>query len=144
MAKESRIKFNPVTGEMEVAGTEKFVKAYFSKLQQLMSGEGEKAPVKGAERKAAAPKTRVAEKAPKASVKEVARPQAMKSTRPKVKKTSIIDKVVQLILDSDAGLSTKDLKEKAKLNNSQISAAIYRALKLGKIQRAKRGLYVKM
>lgn len=41
MANESRIKFNPVTKEFEIAGTERFVKAYFKKLQQLMSGEGE-------------------------------------------------------------------------------------------------------
>jgi len=139
MTKESRIKFNPVTGEVEVAGTESFVKTYFNKLQQLMSGDGGKAPERDAERKSAPKKV-----APKASVKGVVRPKAKKSTKSKAKKTSVIAKVVQLIQDSEVGLSTKDLKEKMKLNNRQVSAAIYRALKLRKIQRAKRGLYTAM
>jgi len=140
MAKESRIKFNPVTGEVEVEGTETFVKNYFDKLQQLLSGDGGKISTGRGRKKSASTKL-VAKKMPKTSAKEVAKPRAKKAT--KTKKTSAIDKVVQLIQDSDAGLSMKNLKEKTKLNSRQVSAAIYRALKLGKIQRAMRGLYMK-
>lgn len=34
----SRIKFNPVTKEIEVEGSEQFVKTYFGKLQAMLSG----------------------------------------------------------------------------------------------------------
>ena len=42
MASNSRIRFNPVTKEIEVEGTEKFVKTYFDKLQAMISGAAEK------------------------------------------------------------------------------------------------------
>ena len=42
MANNSRIRFNPVTKEIEVEGTEQFVKTYFAKLQAMLSGASEK------------------------------------------------------------------------------------------------------
>ncbi len=37
MRENSRIRFNPVTKEIEVEGSEKFVRTYFQKLQQMLS-----------------------------------------------------------------------------------------------------------
>ena len=42
MGNNSRIRFNPVTKEIEVEGTEQFVKTYFAKLQAMLSGASEK------------------------------------------------------------------------------------------------------
>jgi len=42
MKEKSRIRFNPVTKEIEVKGSELFVKKYFNKLQAIMSGSPEK------------------------------------------------------------------------------------------------------
>ena len=42
MNKQSRIRFNPVTKEIEIEGSEAFVKTYFNKLQAMMSGLTEK------------------------------------------------------------------------------------------------------
>ena len=42
MKETSRIRFNPGTGEVEVEGSEKFVKTYFNKLQKLLSGSSRK------------------------------------------------------------------------------------------------------
>jgi predicted methyltransferase len=124
-----------VTGEVEVEGTEKFVQIYFSKLQQLMSGDAERTRKRRGRRKAA-PKRTVAKKTRKAAAK--------KAGEPKAGKESAIANVVNVIQRSTEGLSTKELKEKTKLNSRQVWAAIYRALKLGKIQKAKRGLYMKV
>jgi len=49
MGGQSRIKFNPVTKEIEIEGSEKFVKTYFDKIQAMLSGTREavaSAPVK--------------------------------------------------------------------------------------------------
>jgi hypothetical protein len=42
MKENSRIRFNPVTKEIEVEGSEKFVKTYFGKLQAMVFGPAEK------------------------------------------------------------------------------------------------------
>jgi hypothetical protein len=146
MAKESRIKFNPLTKEIEVEGTEKFVRIYFSKLQQMMSGDGEEAP-KGARGRKTAQKKTVAKKETKAPAKKKAKvqrkPKAKKEAKAIAKKVSGISKIVDLIQKSEAGISTKELQKKTGLKSRQIWTSIYRALKAGKIQKAKRGLYVK-
>ena len=41
MATQSRIKFNPVTKEIEIEGSENFVKTYFDKVQTMLSGAKE-------------------------------------------------------------------------------------------------------
>ena len=141
MARESRIQFNPTTGELEIEGTEKFVKTYFSKLQQLMFGEAGAAPEKGEGRKK--PRKAVARKSPRTTPKKASKPKIKKAGRTRVRKPSVVDMIVKLIQESDGGLSTKDLKEKTGLQSRQIWTSIYRALKLGTIQKARRGLYVK-
>jgi len=49
MGEQSRIKFNPVTKEIEIEGSEKFVGIYFDKIQAMLAGTQEvvaAAPVK--------------------------------------------------------------------------------------------------
>lgn len=48
MEERSRIKFNPATREIEVEGSESFVKAYFAKIQKLLAEEEETKSVKAA------------------------------------------------------------------------------------------------
>jgi hypothetical protein len=48
MEERSRIKFNPATKEIEVEGSETFVKTYFSKIQKLLAAEEESKPVRAA------------------------------------------------------------------------------------------------
>ena len=122
MKNNSRIRFNPGTKEIEVEGSEKFVKAYFNKLQSMITGTTEK--------KVKAVKTGPVKKVSKATKKE-----------PGVKRVTNIDTVVGLIQASTEGISTAELKEKTGLAESQIWNIVNRAKKEGKIQKMKRGLY---
>lgn len=122
MKDNSRIRFNPVTKEIEIEGSEKFVKAYFDKLQAIIFGPAEK-QVKAAK---AAP----AKKARKATKKE-----------PGEKRVTNIDTIVGLIQASTEGISTAELKEKTGLAERQIWGIVNLAKKEGKIRKMKRGLY---
>jgi hypothetical protein len=133
MKQNSRIRFNPITKEIEIEGSESFVKTYFSKLQAMLSGSPEK--------------TVVAKEKPKA---EKAAPLMKNENKPKVAKTqrakkigkmTNIDKVVSLIQASREGISTSELKEKTGLAESQIWNIVSRAAKEGKIRKVKMGLY---
>ena len=126
MAENSRIRFNPVTKDIEVEGSESFVKTYFDKLQALMLGASE-AVVK----KPKVEKVRPAKKAKKMVKKEQGE-----------KRVTNIDKVVGLIQGSAEGISTAELKEKTGLAELQIWSIVNRAAKLGKIKKLKKGLYV--
>ena len=122
MKNNSRIRFNPGTKEIEIEGTEKFVKAYFGKIQAMISGLAEK---KVTAAKAAPPK-----KSRKTTKKESGE-----------KKITNIDKVVGLIQASTEGISTAELKEKTSLAECQIWSIVNRAKRDGKIKKMKRGLY---
>ncbi|MCE5262573.1 MAG: hypothetical protein LLG97_03445 [Deltaproteobacteria bacterium] len=119
MAENYRIKFNPATKEIEVEGSETFVKAYFAKLQAMMSGIPEEKTA-GKE----APKTAPTKK------------------EPGEKRVTNIDKVVELVQGSTEGISTIDLQEKTGLVERQIWGIVTRAAKLGKIKKVKRGVYI--
>jgi len=135
MKNNSRIRFNPVTKEIEVAGTEKFVKTYFKKLQAMMSGPAEK--------------TVAVKKAPKAAKVALEKKAEKKAKRvkktgkkaPTEKKVTNIDAVVSLIQGAPEGISTSELKTKTGLNEPQIWSIVNRAAKAGKIQKVKRGVY---
>ena len=152
MKNNSRIRFNPVTKEIEVEGSELFVKTYFGKLQAMISGPSEKTvtikrqprSVKAAPEKKAAKKPTLV-KAPRVS-KAKKTPKAVKPTIAKrVKKTgkkiTNIDAVVGLIHGAPEGISTAELKTKTGLAESQIWNIVNRATKLGKIRKVKRGVY---
>jgi len=136
----SRIRFNPVIKEIEVEGSERFVKAYFKKLQAMISGvpkvivEEPKSvkvrPVKKAKKEPKAAKPSPQKKAKKTAKKE-----------PGVKRVTNIDMIVGLIQGSAEGISTAELKEKTGLAESQIWNIVNSASKLGKIKKMKRGIY---
>ena len=119
MKNNSRIRFSPVTKEIEIEGTEEFVKRYFGKIQAMLFGSVEK------------------------TVKAVPEKKARKTTKkePGEKRVTKMDTVVGLIQASTEGMSTAELKEKTGLAESQIWNIVNRAKKEGKIKKAKRGLY---
>jgi hypothetical protein len=133
MKENFRIRFNPVTKEIEVEGSEAFVKTYFGKLQAMISGTPE-AATEGPKSAKTAPAD-----AGKASPPEKTRRAAKGG--PGEKRVTHIDMIVGLIQDSAEGISTADLKEKTGLVESQIWSIVNRAAKLGKIKKMKRGVY---
>jgi Mor family transcriptional regulator len=140
MKNNSRIRLNPVTKEIEIEGSEGFVKSYFNKLQAMISGTAEiktkelkpvkAAPVKAEKKQPKAVKARLQKKAMKAATK-----------KPGEKRVTNMASIVSLIQASTEGLSTADLKEKTGLSEHQIWSIVNRAKKEGKIKKAKRGLY---
>jgi hypothetical protein len=121
MKNHSRIRFSPVTKEIEIEGTEDFVKTYFVKIQAMVfRSAGKKVAAKATPEK----------KARKTTKKE-----------PGKKRVTNIDKVLGLIQASTEGISTAELKEKTGLAEHQIWSIVDRAKKEGKIRKAKRGLY---
>jgi len=118
MKENSRIRFNPVTKEIEIEGSESFVKIYFDKLQGMISG------------------------APEETVKESKAVKVSPAKKvPGVKRVTNIDMIVGLIQGSAEGISTAELKEKTGLIESQIWSIVNRAAKAGKIRKVKRGVY---
>ena len=128
MKNNSRIRFNPVTKEIEVEGTEQFVKTYFGKLQAMISGVAEKKAAIKKEPKAA--KVRPQKKTKKAAKK-----------KPGGKRVTNIDSVLGLIQGSADGISTTELKKQTGLSERQIWSIVDRAAKVGKIRKIKRGSY---
>lgn len=122
MKENFRIRFNPITKEIEIEGSEKFVEAYFAKLQPYIFG-----PV---EKKVKAAKAAPEKKTIRATKKE-----------PGEKRVTHIDAVVGLIQSSPEGVSTAELKEKTGLAERQIWSIVNRAKNDGKIRKMKRGLY---
>jgi len=143
MKNNSRIRFNPVTKEIEIEGTEKFVKTYFNKLQAMIHGPAEKTAAVKQESKAA--KTASAKKAEKkvkaAKASPVKKVSKAAKKKPGEKRVTNIDTVVGLIQGSKEGISTAELKEKTGLAERQIWSIVNRAKKEGKIRKMKRGLY---
>jgi hypothetical protein len=127
MRENSRISFNPVTKEIEVEGSEKFVKTYFQKLQQMLSSvPGDKG------KKQLQKKVRAVNKAKRGKAAP-GRKRAGKETQ--------ADMVVSLVSASGGGITTSALKDKTGLSERQIWSIVYRAQKQGKIKKTKRGMY---
>jgi hypothetical protein len=138
MKESSRIRFNPGTGEIEIGGSETFVKVYFTKLQRLLvNPAGEPA----AEPKAAIMRKKV--KAASGKVKARSREKLGKAAnkKPAPKRVTHFDTIVELIQSNAQGISTAALKEQTGLAESQIWNIVNRATKDGKIRKLKRGLY---
>jgi DNA invertase Pin-like site-specific DNA recombinase len=140
MKVSSRIRFNPGTGEVEVEGSEKFVKTYFNKLQKLLSGSSQEMAREPIVRKVLpAKKAKQISNARKAVPRKKVR-QAGKNGTGGKKRTNI-DAVVTLIQGSAEGISTTELKQKTGLTDVQIWNVVNRTAKEGKIRKVKRGLY---
>ena len=139
------LRFNPDTREIELEGSEEFVKTYFDKLQQMLPqspSEVEKEP------ETAAPLPMKKVRVKKQATIETPIPQKVlkvaskKATVKKPKKVSQIDQVVGLIQESETGITTTDLQDKAGMTKKQIHAITSRAVGLGRIKTTKRGVYV--
>ena len=165
MGGQSRIKFNPVTKEIEIEGSEKFVKTYFDKIQTMLSGTQEavaSAPVKPTKAIKEKPvkeipvkKGRQSKKTPVVTepvVEQLAKKirqskkaqKVAKEEAPEVKgrRGNLSKTVLAIILDSPEGITTAELKEKSGLKENQIRAIVNSGKKAGKIRIAKRGMYV--
>lgn len=123
MVEKSRIKFNPATREIEIEGTEAFVKKYFDAIQKLLTATSQPP----------------AEKTVKAAAEKKGRKEP---TGKKEAKPSNTETVLNLIKESKSGITTPELIKKTGLADKQIWPIIYKAEKLGKIKKAGRGLYV--
>ncbi len=134
MNEKSRIRFNPATREVEIEGTEAFVKTFFSKVEALMSMS---APMAKKAAKPARAKVAPAKKRKKG-------PQVKASSSKKVgttkAKETLFDTIVGLIQDS-RGITTGELQDKTGMTKKQIWSITYRAEKIGKIKRSKKGIY---
>ena len=132
MAEQSRIKFNPVTKEIEIEGSEKFVKTYFNKIQAMFSGIKETVTKASAKEKP----LKKARQLKKATVVKAKKPE--KQSR----KGSNVSTVLTLIKDSPEGITTTKLVEKTGLTDKQIWAIVSNAKRAGKIKQGKRGVYI--
>jgi hypothetical protein len=157
MKKNSRIRFNPVTMEIEVEGAEAFVKTCFERFQAMIPGSSlEKATTANEPKTVKAALRGKAEMKPKAKVSpDLKAPKAPKAVKPQKarkakkpgkkapakRKLTNIDAVVSLIQGAPGGISTAELKTKSGLNERQIWSIVNRASKGGKIRKAKRGVY---
>jgi DNA invertase Pin-like site-specific DNA recombinase len=140
MKETSRIRFNPGTGEVEVEGSEKFVKTYFNKLQKFLSGSSQEMTRESKAKKVhPAKKTKKVSNARKAVPRKKVRQAGKKGAGGK--KLTNIDAVVTLIQGSAEGISTTELKQKTGLTDIQIWNIVNRTAKEGKIRKVKRGLY---
>ena len=94
--------------------------------------------------KAAAKKV-VAKKAPakKTAAKKVVAKKAPAKKATPDSKLSVIDTVKSLVARSRNGMTISALKEKTGFNSRQLSNALYKLAKRGKIASKARGLYVK-
>jgi predicted Rossmann fold nucleotide-binding protein DprA/Smf involved in DNA uptake len=90
--------------------------------------------------KAAPAKKTVAKKT--AAKKTVAKKVAAKKAAPDQQAT-MLDSVFDIIKRTKKGVTVAQLKEKTQLNARQLSNALYKLTKKGKIQTKSRGLYVK-
>mgnify|MGYP001559682041 FL=1 len=148
MSERSRIKFNPVTKEIEIEGSEKFVKTYFDKIQSLLSGTQEAvagAPIKEKPIKEKAPGRKPVKERPIKKVRQSKKaPKVIKEEKPvkEIKRGDMSKVVLALIQDSPEGITTTELKEKTGLTDRQIWSITSIAKKKGKIKQAKRGVYV--
>ncbi|MDQ5987866.1 MAG: hypothetical protein CSYNP_03612 [Syntrophus sp. SKADARSKE-3] len=157
MTTQSRIKFNPLTKDIEIEGSEAFVKTYFGKIQALLTGvteapEKAKKSVDAAEAKPAKVGRRGKKKADvqTATIVEVPIKKARRSKKAvkaplpakPMKRGDKMNAVMGLIQSSPEGMTTTELKDQTGLTEKQIWAVIYRGEKMGKIRKEKRGLYI--
>ena len=82
--------------------------------------------------------------APKKTVakKKVAAKKAPAKKAP-VKSPTVIDSILNAIKKTKKGITIAQLKEKTEFNSKQLSNALYKLTKKGKIEATSRGLYVK-
>ncbi|HOK05605.1 MAG TPA: hypothetical protein PK836_02165 [Syntrophales bacterium] len=127
---QSRIRFNPSTGEIEIEGSEEFVNSYFSKVLTLFE-------------EAAAAEEEEEEKRPAPEKRRRGRARRERPAREgePVIRSEAVQRVISLIQESPDGVTTKSLVEMTGLAERQVRTIVYRAEKRGLIKKARRGLY---
>jgi len=91
-------------------------------------------------------KAAVAPKKTAAKKKVVAKKVGAKKAPPKrapAKPPTVIDSILNAIKKTKKGITIAQLKEKTEFNSKQLSNALYKLTKKGKIEAKSRGLYVK-
>lgn len=167
MVEKSRVRFNPATKEMEVEGSESFVKTTLDKLLAMISEAPAKkaviktepnpakaAPVKAEKKKAKAVKAasaastkadkmkpKAAKATPKKKTKKIRRPKSASKMATGTKRGELSKAVLDLIHGSPEGIAMAELKEKTGMKDIQIRNIVTRATKLGKIRKMNRGVY---
>jgi hypothetical protein len=120
-----------------------------SKQVEKVSKQVEKLEAAKAAKKAAPKKKAAKKKVAKAKVaKKKAAPAKNKVAAPKAKKTAaskstVLDKVLDVVKKSRAGATIAKLKENTGLDSRQLSNALYKLSKRGVIVAKSRGLYTK-
>ncbi|MFZ4439366.1 MAG: hypothetical protein ACOYOS_13125 [Syntrophales bacterium] len=149
MGEQSRIKFNPVTKEIEIEGSEKFVKVYFDKMQSMLSGTRKAvagASIKEIPVKEKDPEGKAVKKRPPKKVRQSGKTsQAIKEEKPVkgIRRGNMSKAVLALIQESPEGITTTELKNKTDLKDRQIWAIISSAKEMGKIKQTRRGVYLR-
>jgi len=142
MKNHSRIRFNPATQEIEIEGTEEFVKTHLERLRTMLAGTvGEKTAIGRGQADPSAPAA-AGKKKPRAARAAVPkRTQKADERKPGGKKATPMAAVIGIIQKSPQGISAAELREKTGLSAIQIGNIVNRALKEGRIRKVKRGLY---
>jgi hypothetical protein len=135
MVEKSRIRVNPQSREIEIEGSEKFVKTYFKIIEKMLSEDEKK--IGGVSRRGAG----VTKSGKKTAAKAERKGRGAKAARKRMKRGDISSTLVELIKASN-GITTGELVKKSGLAEQQVRSVIYRAQKLGQITKQKRGVYV--
>ncbi|MCP4746380.1 MAG: hypothetical protein GY874_09610 [Desulfobacteraceae bacterium] len=117
-----------------------------AKKIKKVSGEvrpGTKPAKKAVAKKTVAKKKPVARKTTKAKPKAKAKAKAKTTAAAAARKGTVLDKVYDVISKSRSGANIATLKGKTKLEARQLSNALYKLSKQGKIKSKSRGIYVK-
>ena len=101
----------------------KQVEKIIKQVEKLQPKKAAVAPKKTAAKKKAAPKKAAPKKAP-------------------AKPPTVIDSILNAIKKTKKGITIAQLKEKTAFNSKQLSNALYKLTKKGKIEATSRGLYV--
>ena len=102
----------------------KQVEKIIKQVEKLQPKKAAVAPKKTAAKKKVAAKKAPAKKAP-------------------AKSPTVIDSILNAIKKTKKGITIAQLKEKTEFNSKQLSNALYKLTKKGKIEATTRGLYVK-
>jgi predicted Rossmann fold nucleotide-binding protein DprA/Smf involved in DNA uptake len=100
-----------------------------------------KAPAKKAPAKKASAKKAPAKKAPAKKAAAKKKPRAAKAAPSK--QSTVLDSVFGSIKSARSGITVAELKKELDLNAKQLSNALYKLAKKGKIEAKSRGLYFK-
>jgi predicted Rossmann fold nucleotide-binding protein DprA/Smf involved in DNA uptake len=111
------------------------------KLEKINS-QLESAPPAAKPQAAPPKKTKTAKAAPPTKAKQ-AKPAAAAEKETAPGKDSVLDKVYDVIRKSRNGATIASLKDKTQLESRQLSNALYKLSKKGKIKAKSRGVYVK-